>query len=122
MELPRTCAPSEVLTSAPSEVPVEEVPVEKAPCTWRSSDAPELQCVVVWCSVLQYVVIEILAVVLFSSPISSVCGVLHCVSKHLLHGVVQCGAVCCGVLQCVAVCCSVLQCAALCCSVLQPTC
>jgi len=84
----------------------------------RSSDAPGLQCVVVWCIVLQYVVIGILAVALFSSPISSVCGVLHCVSEHLLHGVVRCAVVCCGVLQCVAVCCSVLQCVALYCSVL----
>ena len=36
-----------------------------------------------------------------------------------LHGVLQCGVVCCSVLQCVAVCCSVLQCVTVCCSVLQ---
>jgi len=55
-------------------------------------------CVVVRCSVLQFV---------------AVC-----------HGVLQCrwfheSSWCCDVLQCVAVCCSVLQCVAVCCSVLQ---
>ena len=61
-----------------------------------------LQCVAVYCSMLQHV--------------TACCRVLqHEARKQVL----QCVAVCCSVLQCVTVCCSVLQCVATWCSVLQ---
>jgi len=60
-----------------------------------------LQCVVVYCSVLQCIA------VLDPSGISR----RSAFNMHV--------AVCCSVLRCVAVCCSVLQCVAVCCSVLQ---
>ena len=61
-----------------------------------------LQCVVVYCSVLQRV--------------AACLSVLQCVA--VCYSVLQCVAVCCSVLQCVAVCCSVLQRVAVCCSLL----
>jgi len=73
-------------------------------------DISALQCVVMFCSVLQHPFN-------FGQHAKGIWrhqfqfGVAVCCS------VLQCVAVCCGVLQCVAVCCSVLQCA----SVLQCT-
>jgi len=72
-----------------------------------------LQCVAVFCSVLQRVAVCRVAVccraavfALASSEFTVCCSVLQCV------------AVCCRVLQCVAVCHSVLPCVIECCSVL----
>jgi len=62
-----------------------------------------LQCVAVYCSVLQRIAV--------------CCSVLQCAAVYC--SVLQCIAVCCSVLQCVAVWCSVLQCVVACCSVLQ---
>ena len=94
-----------------------------------------VQCVTVWCSVLQYV-----AVIMAGNSSNTVCCIaLQCVAVHC--SVVQCITVCCSMLQCVAAshmftffrqfaqglrciyqyireC--VLHCVAACCSVLQP--
>jgi len=60
-----------------------------------------LQCVAVYCSVLQHVAV--------------CCSMLQCVADTgQMHDI---EAVCCSVLQCVAMCCSVLRCVAVCCSV-----
>jgi len=77
-----------------------------------------LQCVAVWCSLVQCVVALIYQVF---AEFSLACAgdddffVLQCVA--VCCSVLQCGAVWCSVVQCVAVCCSVLQCVAVCCSV-----
>jgi len=63
-----------------------------------------LQCVAVYCNVLQYVA-------LYPSK--------QCVNFDLYHSHWECVTVYCSVLQCVALYCSVLQCVALYCSVLQ---
>ena len=51
-----------------------------------------LQCVAVYCSVLQ-------------------CAAYSCVNVKYNDRAARCAAVCCSMLQCVTVCCSVLQCA-----------
>jgi len=65
-----------------------------------------LQCVTVYCSVLQCVADEYMFDYM-------------CMHIAVYCSVLQCIAVCCSVLQRVAVCCSVSQCAAACFSVLQ---
>ena len=73
--------------------------------TCLSLSQPKVQCVAVWCSVLQCV---------------AVCSLIcNSTDLSLSEPKVQCVAVCCSLLQCVAVCCRVLQCVAVCCSVLQ---
>jgi len=62
-----------------------------------------LQCVAVWCTVLQCGAL--------------CCSVVHCVAVWCT--VLQCGAVCCSVVHCVAVWCTVVQCGAVCCSVVH---
>ena len=66
----------------------------------RSRDLVVLQCVSVWCSVLQC----------GGGVVARGLGVMRCQGRD--GSVVQCGAVWCSVVQCAAVCCSVLQCAA----------
>jgi len=78
-----------------------------------------VQCVAMWCSMLQCVAASILAMLQGPdcelqgvSCVAGCCRVLQCVAKmpggsdRELHGV-SCVAVCCSVLQCVTVCCSV---------------
>ena len=75
-----------------------------------------LQCVAVYCSVLQCVAFLSLVTLSgnsqFTSPFHKSLSPLERVSS-------RCVTVCCSVLQCVAVCCSVLLCVAVGCSVLQ---
>jgi len=93
-----------------------------------------LQCVAVYCSVLQYgaacciVYLRALCSTGIFPPMMSLLNPWMRMYDYirLLHRVAvccsvtsQCVAVCCGVLQCVAVCCSMLQCVAVCCSALQ---
>ena len=93
-------------------------------------------CVVVHCSVLQYLCLWVCVesssllqgVLLCCSPLqcvavccsSCVCGYVWGGSSVLQCVTLCCSAlqVCCSVLHCVAVCCSVLQCVAFCCNVL----
>jgi len=65
-----------------------------------------VQCVAVWCSVLQFGVV--------------CCSLLQCVAVWC--SVLQFGAVCCSLVQCVAVWCSVLQFGAVCSWSLKMTC
>ena len=63
-----------------------------------------LQCVAVWCSVLQC----------GGGVVAHGLGVMRGQGRD--GSVVQCGSVWCSVVQCVAVWCSVLQCVAVCCA------
>jgi len=75
-----------------------------------------LQCVAVYCSVLQYV-LRCAAVCCIMLQCAAACrSVLRCAAVCRSG---QCVAACCSMLQCVTVCCIVLQCVAVCCSVLQ---
>jgi len=94
-----------------------------------------MQCVAVFCGVLQratvcYSMLQSVAHPSYTDILSRTlhcvavcCGVLRCVAvcstsiiyRHFFH--LRCVAVCCSVLQCAAVCCSVLQCAPVCCRV-----
>ena len=91
-----------------------------------------LQCVAVWCSLVQRAavcdractfrcsVLQRVAVPQYFSLVQ--CGAVWCSVVQcgaVWCSVVQCGVVWCCVVQCVAVCCSVLQCVAVCCNVLQ---
>jgi len=96
-----------------------------ARCCWLLQHSV-VQCVVVWCNVLQCVAVCGTTWVAAPAECFSVCcGVLQravcvaCCSSIVWCNLLQRVAVCCSVLQCVAVCCSVLQCVAVCCSVLQ---
>ena len=62
-----------------------------------------MQCIAVYCSVLQHVAVPHLQSALRIDML-----IYYCANFLLL----QCVTVCCSVLQCAAVCCSVLQCAA----------
>jgi len=69
-----------------------------------------LQCVVVFCSVMQCVAVDVSFKVLHVLQCVAVCcSVMQCVAVDVSFKVLL-------VLQCVAVCCSVLQCVAVCCS------
>jgi len=70
------------------------------------------QCFAVFCSVLKCVLV-------CCSMFQFVAVVINVTYPPSVRIVLQCVAVCCSVVQCVAVCCSVLQCVAVCCSVLQ---
>jgi len=78
-----------------------------------------LQCVAVYCSVLQCVAFLSLVTLSgnsqFTSPFHKSLSPLERVSSRC---VAVC-SVCCSVFQCVTVCCSVLQCSVVCCSGLQ---